>query len=442
MPYSDKAGIPLEQASKIGHLKTIQDPTIQQVVESFESIDELDVPAGLELTGSVDLDASTSIHRVITVDGGQAVVPNPVKREKTVAFTQVAACMLKLDDLREMRENPMLDPRDLSKRTDENTWYNFAVIPLSGVSLPGRTVKETIRLLAHSTLSSNHTGLLDTLKFLVFREWEDSWPDDIDKPSMHCLSCGLEFELPIGKQNFKCPDSHCSHEHWLSDYLGMVSNNADDWAKEDITNALRDVLETLTLFHFIRKYYKTPKIINETLFIKDGPLLLRAALSRLVEPIRSFLEFCKKNDANIKLVGVEKTGDLCNFIEAFGSKLENPGDFFLPTVQFLVEEIGGRSFPSDKSKYRNRVSYGAKLVAKIGKHHTIALNIPTGSFMLEPKPNDLFDHEEIFRVLSQLVSYRYPNAIIPLVIANSMASISRKPSGAILEAFLDEKMSR
>jgi hypothetical protein len=49
--------------------------------------------------------------------------------------------------------------------------------------------------------------------------------------------------------------------------------------------------------------------------------------------------------------------------------------------------------------------------------------------------------EESVRALSELLSYRYPNAIIPLVLANSTVSIARQPSGGILQAFAEQLMS-
>lgn len=429
-----KNGFPLEQASKIGHMKMVSDPTIQQIVETFHADTEGSTAALITKTGTLEVEPPKRIKRIVTIDGGQAVVPNPIRREKCMAFVQVGACMLKMDDLQYMREHPMMDPREVLKRTDGNVWYNPAVIPLAGVRLPGRSVKETIRLLLHSTLSPSHTGLYETLKFLVYREWEPTWPAEEKKPSLFCVNadCRRQFDLPMGQILFKCP--FCSTEHWLSDYLSMLDDSADEWSKEESASALRDTLETLTLFHFIRKYHKDKKTMSETLFIKDGPLLLRAALSRLVEPIRAFFEMLKRDGHVLHLIGIEKTGDVVNLLEEFKSALPNPGDYFLPSVKFLLEEVAGKTMHEN---YRNRVSYGAKVAVRIGNDHIVALNVPTGAFLTEPKTQDLMGLEESVRALSQLVSYQYPNAVIPLVLANSAVSIARRPSGDILTTFTD-----
>jgi hypothetical protein len=193
----------------------------------------------------------------------------------------------------------------------------------------------------------------------------------------------------------------------------------------------------LTLFHFLRIYSGKPAL-GSTLFIKDGPLLLRAQLSRLVEPIRSFIEYIRGGGWPLYLVGVEKTGDFVDYLDEYKQRIPGPGDFFLPDVRFLVEEINGATMSPN---YRNRVSYGAKVALRAGPDHVIALNVPTGEFKLNPTVADLLGFEESTRTLFELLSYQYPNAIIPLVLANSTVSIARKPSGGILQAFADQLMT-
>lgn len=427
-------GFPLEQASKIGHLKMVKSDLIRRVIEEFEDVSPSQDAPLVTPTGNIDVSEPSQIRLVVTVDGGQAVVPNPVRREKTMAFVQVAACMLRMDDLRYMREHPFMDPRDVKKRIEDDIWYNAAVVPLAGVHLPGLTVQQTIRHTTDRTLTE--TGLYDTLKFLVYREWEGKWTLALDeRPHIACVSCGTDITLPRHQIKFRCP--HCQHSHTLSDYLAIGTSGPDDWSREDAANALRDALETLTLFHFIRKYHEKDEVMAETLFVKDGPLLLRAALSRLVEPIRDFITHIKSQGRPLRVLGVEKTGDFAGFLEEYRTSLPKPGDYFLPPVKFVVEEISGTVMAST---YRNRVSYGAKVGVRIGPEHLLVLNVPTGQFLTEPEPGDLIGFEESVRTLYELASYRYPNALIPLVLANSAASIARKPSGNILSTFADQLM--
>lgn len=433
MSYA-KDGFPIEQASKIGHLKLIQNQNLQELIKSFESISENDLKTLPEKTGNLNFDRESKIKRIITVDGGQAVVPNPIKRQKSIAYIQVVASSLLLKDLEYMKEHPFMDPRDVTKMLNEKIVNNSGALPLSGIRIPGQSIPETIRILVRNIL--NYSNLYSVLKFLVFHEWDNNWnPPKELFPHMNCVHCNEEFSLTKNQIIFNCPNPKCGKENWLSDYLYIGRDSSDEWAKEEIASALRDVLETLQLFYFISNYYKKNNVMEETLFIKDGPLLLRAALSRLVEPIRAFFEYFKSNSIPLYLVGIEKTGTLVDFLNEFESKIDSSGDFFLPTIKYLLEEINGTKM---NSNYRNRVSYGAKLGIRISKHHILALNIPTGEFLMEPKETDLIGFYDIGKTLSQVVSYQYPNSIIPLVLTNSYASIARKPSGDILTQFTDK----
>ena len=266
------------------------------------------------------------------------------------------------------------------------------------------------------------------------REWDASYPMPSDKsPRFNCWSCDDEIVIPKSSLTFPCP--HCAEPHRLVDYLEIGRESPDDWSREDTATALRNVMETLKLFHLVRNYLSKPDALARILFIKDGPLLLRAALSRLIEPIRALIEHIKVSGLVFNLIGVEETGDLVAHIEEFQSQLPEPGDCFIPSVKYLVEEVAGKPF---EPHYRNRVSYGAKVLARVGPQHLLALNIPTGEFVLEPNPAKLLGYETIVRALSQLVSYRYPNALLPLMLANDAASISQRPSGPILQQFVDE----
>jgi len=425
---------PLERASKLGHVKLIEHEHVSRLIRQFERADTAaDAPIG-GLSGRVDLNAASPIRFVVAIDGGQAVIPNEVRRDKRIAFVKVCAMLIRREDIAFLRQNPVIDPRDLAKMFDGGVWFHAAVLPLAGISIPGETVKETIRKTVDAVLE--YTRLYDALNYLVSRVWDSGYDmnprTNPRTPHMDCLSCGATVWLPRDAINFEC--QACHYPHRLGDYLGIAQEAPEDWTREEAVMSLRSALETLTLFHFIVRYWQTrPDVLAQTLFLKDGPLLLRAQLSRLVEPIRALIVAVRQQGLRLHLAGIEKNGELVDHIEDLKKHLREPGDYFLPTVRYIIEEVAGLQY--DPTKYRNRVQYGSKVVLRLGPDHVVPLDIPTGDFLTEPALKDLIGFGETAGLLAEMTSYSHDNALIPIKLVNEYSSISERPSGDILKAF-------
>lgn len=425
---------PIERASKLGHVKLVEHEHVARLVRQFERLDTThETPLG-GLSGSIDLKAASPIRFLVTVDGGQAVIPNEVRRDKRMAFIKVCAMLLRREDITFLRQNPVIDPRELAKMFDGGIWFQAAALPLAGICIPGETVKETIRKTVDAVLE--YTKLYDTLNYLVSRLWDPGYDmnpaSNPRAPHMDCLNCGVVTWLPKGAINFTC--YACGFPHRLSDYLGIAQEAPEDWSREEAAMSLRNSLETLTLFHFVIRYRtSSPQVLGETLFLKDGPLLLRAQLSRLVEPIRALISRIRDDGFKFHIAGIEKNGELVDHLEDLRKHLPHPGDYFLPSVKYLVEEVAGLQY--DPARYRNRVQYGAKVVIRLGPDHVVPLDVPTGDFKTDPAVGDLIGFAETAAALSEMTSYSHDNALIPVKLVNEYSSISERPSGDILKAF-------
>jgi hypothetical protein len=115
MSYT-KDGFPVESASKIGQLRIINDPVLQGVIKSFEATGP--TPGGMQLispTGRIDFACDSNIRRVVVIDGGEALIPNPIRRERALGFVTVAALLMRMEDYENLASNPMVDPRDINK---------------------------------------------------------------------------------------------------------------------------------------------------------------------------------------------------------------------------------------------------------------------------------------------------------------------------------------
>lgn len=434
-----KGKYPAEAASKIAHMKLMQNPTITSLITQFDATDPGADPVSGERTGNIDPTQPHGITHVVTVDGGEVIVPNPVRREKAVGFINICTTMFSTATLDRLRDEPWMDPRDYADILNDSQTLQPAILPLAGVTLPNQTVRQSIRTMVDHTVDTS--GLYSALNFLVSRMWNDAYAmPGRGSPSMLCRACRVDFPLPRNRRAFACPG--CHHAHTLSDYLGIADDGSDDWGRSDCVTQLRDVLETLSLFSVVIGLYTEPAILGRILFIKDGPLLLRANLYRIADAIRDFLTHLRDSQIAVNIVGVEKHGEMVDFIPFVQSALPDVGDFFLPSVPFIVREIKGAEFPDDPSLYRNRVSYGAKCIVRTGPDHVLSVSVPTGPFLLNPQAGDLLGFTAIVRGLTCLSSYRYDNALMPIVATNAAASLSFRPSARILEHFVDEMLGR
>jgi hypothetical protein len=426
MAYARSDRLPLERASKLGHMRVIQEPSVQRLLDAFEQVEEGEGESCGEVTGRLDLAQAGELENVVAIDGSSVAVPNTLRSFRQVAFVTFGAVCLSRTEMNAMKAHPIVDPRDLARRLQGRTYCAATVLPLSGVVVPGQTVSSTIRRTVDDTLRA--TGLYQTLRFLVSREWQADY-EMVEH--MVCIACGEEFRLPRHALAFRC--AVCGAPHTLADYLRLVHSPPDDWATAEAALGLRDILETLLLMRFLQVYRDRPVILRRTLFVKDGPLLLRAQLERLVPAIRAFFRFLRESGRAIHVVGIEKTGDLVDHVPLIEKAIPEPGDYFLPSVRYLHERIHG--VPYCAATYRNRVQYGAKAVVRLGPQHVIAVNVPTGEFLTEPRADDLYGFGPSMAALADMLSYAHENALIPVVLANSSLSISLTPSTDILEGF-------
>ncbi len=94
----------------------------------------------------------------------------------------------------------------------------------------------------------------------------------------------------------------------------------DDYAPNQVASDYMGVSETLMIFTPIRFYWENKKeILNNCLFIKDGPLSLRATLAKLSAPIRRFFDYAKSQGIDVAMMGQEKSGQFYDHLQLIGN---------------------------------------------------------------------------------------------------------------------------
>lgn len=434
-PYADSVNLPFESASKLGHLSVIDDPLVKELLESFERVERGVDTIPDDYVGQLDLESIEPLAIVLAVDGSLSSVPNSLIEDKTLAYVKVAALCLSLDDL-EAAEAPIVDPAFVQGLLKDHTNTFSTVLPLNNVLVPGQSMRETVREVVHRTFRSVSEGrLLDTLVYLTSRGWLE---DSDHEASFGCPLCGHSNRLPRFEIEFGC--SHCGKTITVVDYLGFDREVNEDSNEDAVARNLMLALEHLVVIDYLRRMLdKNPAMLQRTLLLKDGPLMLAGQYSRLAEAIRSYLNWLHGEGIEFYLVGVEKSGAFVTHAHYLGEALRVPGRVFVPDNTYILSRI--KHMDPGGTKYGERVLYGSKALVGLDARNVAVLNVPTPRFMLEPKPEDLIGLARIVKTLTMLVSRQHQDAIMPIVAVNRLASMSFYPSNDILEKYADATIS-
>jgi hypothetical protein len=134
------------------------------------------------------------------------------------------------------------------------------------------------------------------------------------------------------------------------------------------------------------------------------------------------------------MIGQEKSGAFFDHLQLIG-KNAPVGSIFIPDNNYIRNEIQHSNLTG---VYGSDTNYGAKTFIKINDYHKLVLNIPTGErgeFVQNPSVSKLIGINNIIATLPKILSNRFEGALLPIELANGVASLSTYPSAKVLELF-------
>jgi hypothetical protein len=438
MPYSAGNRLPGERASRLGHLEVLKSELVNRLCESFENPESTSEPSNA--VWETIPSTGTPLRIVFGVDGSMQPIRSETQPYKELAFVKTA--ILKVDSValaKVDRENP--HPFALRDIMADSACHHATVFPLKNVTIPGISVYHAIRQIIFDSIkdASLEGEPMETLKWIAYRKW-DIQPKQL--PLFGCPHCEETVAtLPYDAEEGSCPS--CGNHLFLTDMLGFHLEMAEDSAPQSLAMSYMGVHETLLLFTAIRHFWhEHPKLLAKCLFVKDGPLYLRAQYSKLVNPIRDFLVHAEDSGHPVHLIGQEKTGKFHDHLQMIGRDAP-VGCLFIPDGDYITKEINHR--PDSKTPYGKDTNYGVKVFVKLNEYHQMVLSIPTSKnvknpYNESPKLEDLIGTENIFATLPELLSYRHEGGLLPVELANGVASLSTYPSAQILKMFAEESI--
>jgi hypothetical protein len=432
MPYPAGERLPAERASRLGHLEVLKSSLVTKLVKNFEG---KNLPSISIKPSWIQMDTKGEpLPLVFGIDGSIQSITSDNPPHKKLAFVKTA--LLRIDQYALSRiDQDSPHPLALRDILADSALYHATVFPLRHVSIPGVNTYHAIRQIVFESLKDESlNGLpMETLKWIVYEKWSSARKQ---LPPFGCPHCGeTKATLPYDAEIGNCPN--CGGDLFLTDMLGFHQVMAPDSAPDEIATAYMTIHEVLLLFTGIRYYWeKNRDVLSKCLFVKDGPLTIRAQYSKLVSPIRHFLAYSRDQGSPVYIIGQEKTGRFYDHLELIGGDAP-VRHIFIPGDRYIKEEIQHR--PNTGAPYGKDTNYGAKVFVKFNHYHKMVLNIPTGENVTDPRSSNLIGADRIFATLPTILSNRYEGALLPIELANGIASLSTYPSAQILKIFAEAK---
>ncbi len=440
MPFQQGTRLPGERASKLGHLDILNSDLVNKLIQQFEYPDPH--PHGPVSSSWLPIDLSAKpLSLIFAVDGSLQVVKSDSRPVRELAFVKTA--LLRLDPRAVARlDKEYPHPLALRQMMQNSALFHSTVFPLRNVSIPGHSYLNGMRQIVYDSLCDPRleSKPFETLKWIAYQKWDPSAKEP--SPNFQCPHCGESAPgLPYDANEGACPA--CGEHIYISDIIGLHMELVEDAAAMGFATSYMLIHELLMLFTGIRYFWENNRAqLKEALFIKDGPFLLRSQYSKFVERIRKFFKYAYDKGINIHVIGQEKSGLLFDHLQEIERFVPphiatDEGRYSILSHGYIRNDV--QRTPGLESSYGLKTNYGEKVLVKPTHLHSLVLNAPVVEYHEDSNfPHDFRQFiglDRIFATLPNLLSHRFQGALLPVELANGVASLSSYPSARILKVF-------
>lgn len=455
MPYSS------ERASRLGHVPVVNDQAVHDAFSRWEvaqatPADENRVTSLCRAVDELDnADIAAAVRFAITVDGSDAEV-EATREHPTVkvGYLRVAASFIDFEKLHAAGAGDFVNPH-LLRAAHQHAAFDRA-LPGSGLVIPGSTGVDTWRQeldrFLHETKfdPASEQTLADMLLAL---HGSPSAPAT-SAPLRRCPSCGAKDaqlsggQIDVPKEGTTCPE--CGEPVYLGDVLRTEEEYMPEGSNRSALTRLMLVAERLTSLGYMQLLFEDVhnyEVLERTLFITDGPLGLHGTVAPLKRRFQDYLGAfsmqCIANDrpAAPLVVGVEKSGAFVEHANLIAHLIE-PGQVMFLTTDY-INRVTGRPL---NNPYGSDEFYGRRFIYRTKNGRTLVVTVP-------PKPGvtpygdsdgELWSSYPTLRpiceVLDHVQTRLYENAVIPVALAHSAASLPLGVGQSVLRALVQQSL--
>jgi hypothetical protein len=435
--YTNK---PFERASKTAHTNIINDNDVKKFISSCHFPPHAnDINSADFLMQTLAELKENPIKYIFAVDGGYT---NEIIRQQfpsaTFAFFQFGALCFTYQDLIEIEHKPFIDPNDMSKLQKIQRFK--LPIPTKGITLKSeKDLVSSVRkaIFEFFVNQPERNGFISALAWLLFEKYNPN-STDVTWTLASCPICDeknipIDYKLIENDYTFICTSKLCNGKIYLTDVFRLHEVIDNELGASGILGYLTTAVEHLITVYLIKQIISIKSdLLNETLFIRDGPLGFFGQTANMHKPMRKLIGYLQKH-YNIFLVGIEKSGTFVEHAEQV-SELFKANQYAVLGNNYIYKYILPEKSETNKP-YASTSYFGHKVLFKSKDNNMYVATIACPDLFVEPEASDLLNVEVLLKNISALKCDLYSSSIIPVVLANKLVSLASHPSSDLLRAF-------
>ncbi|MEV4625797.1 hypothetical protein AB0J90_05840 [Micromonospora sp. NPDC049523] len=439
-----------ERASRLGHVPTALSPAIADAMRRWDTPalyppDFGDVAARCVALADLAGDQRPDPAFAIAFDGSsQEVEARAGYPSIRVGFFQIAGVYVDIVKFLAAGQHGLVDVRELERAQITQTVNS--VLPSSNVFVRGASGRESLRVeLARAFEDGGITDfgskftLTDALLAIHGSPGVPASSISLSKCPI-CETAGLGHT--VSRSGGRCAAPMCGAPLYVTDVLRIYEEFAEDGPNVLTLTRAMNIAERLLLVAYLDGFFRSStRHLSRGLFITDGPLAVYGPIAPMKSKLREYWEsLCAQLDqvdlAPPLLVGIEKTGRFVDHAAVIRDAIPYGHVMSLDTPY-----INAHITNQDEEHYYGKDEfYGRRFIYRTSTGEVLVVSVPrtpggapyekpvrdsSGEFVRQD--SDSFDSYPTLRatleVLDRLQTKLYPNAVIPVALAHSAASL-------------------
>lgn len=437
MPYKNRSGR-LERARSTGHVPIVENELVKERLRSFRVFAR---QPNREIDSELIVEAATlgtpgeQVRWVMSFDGSLHEVAAREEYPSTrIGYIQIAGVLVHLEELIGQQDAHLVDPAVIHGATQEA--LHSMVLPGSNVCRQEMsTVRDSWRAEVYDIFREytvEDIPLLDIFILLVGKSDKKSQNGGVIVA--RCSASGecsaRDIDVPVG--GITCPS--CGGRIFPTDALRIHEEVSEEHGNATALGRLMTVLEQVTMvgyLHFLLQ--RQARVLGYVGFILDGPLAFFGPQAWLHTAMLAFIHDLQNTLASQHLktpviVGIEKAGQFAEHASAIAERIPRRSLMLLSDDYIYRHILTFRASPN--SSFGRDTYYGQKFFYKTTQGQLLTITIPKLIQTTDDPHNPALP--DTLALLDRIGTTLYKDAVIPVALAHSFASIPLRTGSKVL----------